>query len=504
MTERATHPEHYRVAIIGTGFAGIGMAARLKRAGLKDLVLLERANNLGGTWRDNTYPGATCDVPSNLYSLSFAPNPDWSRSFSGQPEIWDYLRRVAEDEDIVQHVKFDHDVEAARWDPEGNRWWLHTPHGIVTAQFLVSGCGALADPSIPDIPGLEKFEGSMFHSANWDHEHDLNGRNVAVVGTGASAIQFVPQIQPQVGHLHLFQRTPAWVIPRTDRNISSVESWLYRNVPVTQQIARKGVYWMRENYIFGFVHSPKLMKGVAALSKAHMKRAVKDPELRAKLTPNYLPGCKRILLANDYYPSLDQPNVSVITDGVSEVREKSVVSADGTEREVDTIIFGTGFHVTDLPIAQRIYDAEGVALSERWGDNMQAHRGTTVKGYPNLFLLAGPNTGPGHTSQVFLIEAQINYAMAALRYACHNGIDQIAPREEAQDAYTRRVQHKMKGTVWLTGGCDSWYLNSEGRNVTLWPGFSWEFALQNRKFDAGNYHLRSRSAANRNGVEVTA
>ncbi|RNL85528.1 flavin-containing monooxygenase [Halostreptopolyspora alba] len=504
MREDESTPRHYRVAIIGTGFAGLGMAARLKRDGLDDLVLLERANDVGGTWRDNTYPGAACDVPSHLYSLSFRRNPGWSRSFSGQPEIWRYLRKTAEDEDILGHIRFGHEVRSCRWDRDGNRWRIDTSQGTITAQFLVSGAGALCEPSLPDIPGLPEFQGTVFHSARWNHDHDLTGRNVAVIGTGASSIQFVPQIQPQVGHLHLFQRTPPWIIPRHDRDITRVEKWAYRNLPFTQTLARRSIYWGRENYIFGFVKNPKLMKGVEAISRAHMKRHVKDPELRAKLTPDYRAGCKRILLSNDYYPSLTRPNVSVVTDGISEVREKSVVTRDGTEREVDTIILGTGFHVSDIPIAAQIHDAEGVPLAQRWGDDPQALRGTTVAGYPNLFLLAGPNTGPGHTSHVFFIESQINYTMAALRYACRNRLDRLDPRPEAQDAYVRRVQRKTRGTVWVAGGCDSWYLNSKGNNVALWPGFSWEFALQTRKFDPHNYHLRKETPVRRTPTGAAA
>ncbi|WP_046470421.1 flavin-containing monooxygenase [Allosalinactinospora lopnorensis] len=490
MTEHETTPRHYRIAIIGTGFAGLGMAARLKRAGLSDLVLLERAEDVGGTWRDNTYPGAACDVPSHLYSLSFAPNPGWSRSFSGQREIWEYLRGVAEDEGIRRHIRFGCEVRSCRWDDGGNRWSIRTSGGTITAQFLVSGAGALCEPSLPALPGLDAFGGTVFHSARWDHEHDLTGRDVAVIGTGASAIQFVPQIQPEVGRLHLFQRTPPWIIPRHDRDITRAERWLYRTLPFTQSIARRSIYWGRESYIFGFVKNPNLLKGVEAISRAHMRRQVRDPRLRARLTPDYRAGCKRILLSNDYYPCLERPNVSVVTDGIAEVREKSVVTRDGTEREVDTLIFGTGFHVSDLPIADRIHDAGGVSLTRRWGDDPQALRGTTVAGYPNLFILAGPNTGPGHTSHVFFIESQINYTMAALRHACRNRIDRLDPRPEAQAAYVEQVRRKMRGTVWVTGGCDSWYLNSQGRNVTLWPGFSWEFALQTRRFDPHNYHLR--------------
>ncbi|MFC3519005.1 flavin-containing monooxygenase [Streptomonospora nanhaiensis] len=488
--ETPTPPVHHRVAIIGTGFAGIGMAVRLKRAGLHDIVLLERAHEVGGTWRDNTYPGAACDVPSHLYSFSFAPNPDWSRSFSPQPEIWDYLRRVAKDHDVVRHVRFGCEVTDARWEPAANRWRVTTTGGVCTAQFLISGCGPLADPAVPDIPGLDSFAGTVFHSAAWNHDHDLTGRRVAVVGTGASAIQFVPEIQPVVGELKLFQRTPPWVLPRHDRDITRPETWVYRTIPLAQRAARLAIYWGRESYVLGFVHSPRLMKAVERLARFNLRRGVRDPRLRAKLLPDYTIGCKRMLLSNDYYPALDRPNVDVVTEGIAGFQADAVVTRDGVRHEVDTVIFGTGFHVTDSPIAQRLRDAEGVRLADRWGDDMTALRGTTVAGYPNLFMLAGPNTGLGHTSQVFMIEAQINYTMAALRHAARNRIDRIEARADAQAAYNEWVQRRMRGTVWVSGGCDSWYLNDKGRNTTLWPGFTWDYALRTRRFDPHNYHLR--------------
>ncbi|WP_017540028.1 flavin-containing monooxygenase [Nocardiopsis halophila] len=491
MTENETTASHFRVAVIGSGFSGIGMAARLKRAGLKSLVLLERAHDVGGTWRDNTFPGAACDVPSHLYSLSFRLNPGWSRTFSGQEEIHAYLRQVAEEEDVYRHVRFGHSVSGAYWEPEANRWRIECEgRPTVTAQFVISACGALADPSVPDIPGLSDFTGTVFHSARWDHSQDLTGRNVAVIGTGASAIQFVPQIQPKVGRLDLYQRTPPWVIPKHDRNVTRLEKWLFHNVPGAQQVFRKNIYWGRESYVLGFVKYPALMKGVAALAKSHLRRQVTDPELREKLVPDFVPGCKRLLLSNDYYPSLDQPNVDVITDGVEKVREKSIVAADGTEREVDTIIFGTGFHVTDMPAAKMVHDAEGLSIWDRWGEDLEALKGTTVSGYPNLFVLAGPNTGPGHTSHVFFLEAQMRYVMSALRFAARNGVDRLDALPEAQKRYASRMQHKTRNSVWVTGGCDSWYLNSKGRNVTLWPGFSFEYALQTLRFDPHNYRIR--------------
>ncbi|MFE6389940.1 flavin-containing monooxygenase [Nocardiopsis dassonvillei] len=487
-------PPHFRVAVIGSGFAGIGMAVRLKQAGLKDFVVLERADGIGGTWRDNSYPGAACDVPSHLYSFSFAPNPHWSRSFSPQPEIHDYMERVAGEYGVREHVRPDHDMRSAHWEPEGNRWRIETNRGTVTAQFLISAAGPLADPSYPDIKGLDTFEGTMFHSAAWDHDHDLTGRRIAVIGTGASAIQFVPRIQPKAGRLTLFQRTAPWVMFRHDRDITRLERWLYRNVPLTQQIARKSIYWGRETYVLGFAKNPRLLSIVEGLGRANIRRSVKDPELRAKLTPSFRAGCKRILMSNDYYPALARPNVDVVTDGIVEVRPHAVVTRDAsgreTEHEVDTIILGTGFHVSDPPVARRIFNAEGRSLSDHWGTDVQAFRGTTVAGFPNAFVLAGPNTGLGHTSQLFMIEAQIRYTMQALKYLCRNGLDRMDVLPEAQRDYNEMVAKAMEGTVWVTGGCDSWYLNEQGRNTTLWPTFTWEFALRTRWFDPHNYDLR--------------
>lgn len=479
------------VAIIGSGFAGIGMAARLNRAGFTDVVLLERAADLGGTWRDNSYPGAACDVPSHLYSFSFAPNPGWTRSFSPQPEILAYLRHVADGEGITAKIRFGAEVTAARWEAAPRHWRVETTAGTLTARFLISAAGPLSDPMIPGIPGLDTFAGTVFHSATWDHGYDLTGRNVAVIGTGASAIQFVPQIQPVVSQLTVFQRTPPWIIPRHDRRLSRPEHWLFRHAPVTQQIARAGIYWGREAYALGFVENPEIMRKAAALALRHLRRQVTDPELRARLTPSYRMGCKRILISNDYYPALTQPNVSLVTDAIREIREKSVLTSDGTTHDADVIIFGTGFHVTDFPAAQRIFGADGVSLARRWSaePGQTAFRGTTTAGFPNLLVLTGPNTGLGHTSQVFMIEAQIRYVIGALAHARRHGIDRIEVRPAAQAAYDRAVQRKMRRTVWVTGGCASWYLDARGRNVALWPDFTWKYAWQTRRFDPSSYDL---------------
>ena len=488
----------FTVAIVGSGFAGIGMAASLLRAGLTDIVLLERAADLGGTWRDNSYPGAACDVPSHLYSFSFAPNPDWTRSFSPQPEIWAYLRRVADREGVTGKIRFGAAVTSARWDADGCQWRVETTAGTLTTRFLVSATGPLSDPMIPDIPGLARFTGAVFHSATWDHDYDLAGRNVAVIGTGASAIQFVPQVQPLAAHLAVFQRTPAWIMPRHDRQISRPERWLFRHVPVTQRIARAAIYCWRESYALGFVKHPAIMRAVQAAVLRHLRRRVPDPDLRAKVTPSYLMGCKRILLSNDYYPALAQPNVSLVTGAIKEIREDCVLTSDGTAHPADTLIFGTGFHVTDFPFAHRVFGVDGVSLASSWSARpaWTAFRGTTTAGFPNLFTLTGPNTGLGHNSQVFMIEAQVRYVRAALVRARRHGIDRIEVRPAAQAAYDRMVRRKMRKTVWLTGGCTSWYLDADGRNIALWPDFTWAYAWRTRRFDPASYDLdRTRTGA---------
>jgi cation diffusion facilitator CzcD-associated flavoprotein CzcO len=481
-----TTPTRTRVLIIGTGFAGLGMAIRLKQDGVTDFVVLERAGEVGGTWRDNTYPGAACDVPSHLYSFSFAPNPDWSRSFSPQAEIQGYLERTATDLGVRPHIRFHHEVRGAVWQEADRCWRVSTNHGDFEAGVLISATGALSDPSVPELPGLEQFEGTVFHSARWRHDHDLTGRRVAVVGTGASAIQFVPQIQPQVTQLTVFQRTPPWILPRWDRRFSSLERWAFRHLPLVQRLARTGIYWGREQMVAGFVLAPNVMRVAEQLARRHLHRSVRDRELRAKLTPSYRIGCKRILISNDYLPALTQPNVNLVAAGLSEVRPHSVVAADGTEHEVDTIIFGTGFHVTDIPVADRIVGRNGVALKEHWAEGMKAYKGTAVPGFPNLFLLVGPNTGLGHSSQVFMIESQIAYVRDAVRHIGCTG-EAVEVREESETAWDDGVQRAMRRTVWTTGGCASWYLDARGRNTTLWPGSTWRFRRHTAGFDADAY-----------------
>jgi cation diffusion facilitator CzcD-associated flavoprotein CzcO len=474
------------VAIIGAGFGGLGAAIRLRQAGVPDFLVFEKADEVGGTWQANTYPGCACDVPSHLYSFSFALNPDWSDTFSGQPEIWDYLRRCVDRFGIRPHLRLGHTVLAAGWDEPAQRWRIETSRGVFTARALISATGPLSEPSIPDIRGLDSFQGTVFHSARWRGEHDLTGRRAAVVGTGASAIQFIPEIARRVAALTVFQRTPPWVMPRRTRPISRLERGVYRAVPGAQRLARTAIYWGREALAVGFLH-PRLGRAAQAIAARHLHRQLPDPALRAKLTPAYAMGCKRVLLSNDYYPALARDNVDVVVEPIREVLPNGIVTADGVEHEVDTIIFGTGFHVTDPSVARHIRGRDGRTLADAWTPAMRAYLGTTVAGFPNLFLLLGPNTGLGHTSVVLMIESQLAHITAALRHLRRTGLAAIEPAPEAQRRYADWVDTKMATTVWSVGGCRSWYLDANGHNSTIWPGFATGFRHRLRRFRAADY-----------------
>jgi len=487
-------PEHVRFAIVGSGFAGIGCGIRLKQAGITDFVILERADDVGGTWRDNTYPGCACDVPSHLYSFSFEPNPRWSRTFSPQPEIWDYLRHCSTKYGIDPHVRFNHTVTEAAWDEDEQVWQIETDHGSLSADFFVSGVGALSDPKLPDIRGIETFEGRMFHSAQWDHDYDLTGKRVAVIGTGASSIQFVPRIQPLVGQMHVFQRTAPWIVPQRDRELTRFEKAVYKLFPPAQLAMRAAIYWLRELIVLGFMHPHE--GGVnEKVAGSHLRSQVKDPELRKKLTPNYRMGCKRVLISDSYYPALQQPNVDVVTESIAEVKPRSIVTADGTEREIDALILGTGFYVTDMPVANYVRGRGGKTMAELWKGSPQAYLGTTVHGFPNMFFLVGPNTGLGHNSIVFMIESQLNYMLDCLEHMRQRGVDVFEVREQVQDAFNDRIQKRLEGTVWNSGGCASWYLDENGKNTTIWPGFTWPFRQDTRHFNPGDYELTTRRPA---------
>jgi cation diffusion facilitator CzcD-associated flavoprotein CzcO len=477
------------VAIVGSGFAGLGLAIRLREAGIEDFTILERADEIGGTWRDNSYPGCACDVPSHLYSFSFAPNPAWTRTFSPQAEIQAYLRACADRYDVRRRVRFGHELLDAAWDDEAQHWRIETAKGSLTARVLVLATGALSAPAIPRLAGLERFEGTTFHSAGWDHGHDLAGERVAVIGTGASAIQFVPEIQPRVQELHVFQRTAPWIMPHTDRPLTRLERRVYRLLPRAQAAVRAGVYWAREGFVPGFRH-PRVMARAERIAQRHLRHQVTDPQLRAKLTPTYRMGCKRVLISNRYLRTLTRGNVELVTDAIAEVRSRSIVTTDATEREIDTIIFGTGFHVTDMPVAERVRGRDGRTLAQAWNGSPEAYLGSTVAGCPNLFLLVGPNTALGHSSVIFMIESQVAYVLDALRLMKERGAAELEVRPDAQATYNAEIQRRMRGTVWTSGGCASWYLDANGRVSALWPTYTWPFRRRTRRLDPAHHLLR--------------
>ncbi len=484
---------HVRIAIVGSGFAGLGMAMRLKKDGVEDFVLFERADGLGGVWRDNSYPNCACDVESHLYSFSFEQNPNWSRAFSPQGEILAYLQKCARDYGLEPHLRFRHDVQEARWDGDARRWHIRTAGGNYTADIFIAAAGALSDPKMPRFAGLESFEGTSFHSARWNHDCKLQGKNVAVIGTGASAVQFIPALQKQAARLSVFQRTAPWVMPRHDRAFSAIERTAFRSFGLVQQMKRGGIYAFRELLATSFLY-PKLSGVMQGMAERFLKREVKDPVLRKKLTPNYSIGCKRILLSDEYLNTLTQSNVDVVTENIREISAKGIVTADGKEHAADVIIFGTGFQVQELPMLALIYGKRGRSLRETWQHTMTAHLGTTVVDFPNFFILQGPNTGLGHTSVITMIESQFTYVLDALHHMRDRELAVFEPRQEAQDAFVAEVDAKMKKTVWTNGGCESWYFDRSGRISTLWPGFTFTFRKRLERFRPEEYRLSAGGA----------
>ncbi len=482
------------IAIIGTGFAGLCMGIRLKQAGRDDFVIYESGDGVGGTWRDNTYPGAACDVPSHLYSFSFEQNPGWSAMFSAQPEILAYLERCADKYDLRRHIQLRTKVTEARFDEARGRWSLgltdadsEGPPRQATHRYVVSATGGLSQPKLPDIPGLDSLAGSAFHSARWDHEVDLTGKRVAVIGTGASAIQIVPRLAKKAAQLTVFQRTPAWVLPKPDRPISPLERRLYAALPPAQRLQRTWLYWTHEARAIAFIKYPRLLASLSKLVARKLNKVIPDPELRAKLTPDYTLGCKRILISNDYYPALRRDNVEVVTQGIERIIPAGIVCADQA-REFDVIVLCTGFKAAEDVVSYAIYGLEGQALDEVWRGGAEAYLGTSISGFPNLSLLVGPNTGLGHNSMIFMIESQVNHAMSCVETLSERDLCYVDVRPEVQDRFNRRLQARMGDTVWQAG-CDSWYLASGGKNTTLWPGFTVEFRARTRRIKLEDYRL---------------
>jgi len=492
---------HHDVVIVGAGFGGIGASIKLAEQGI-DHVILEKADDVGGTWWANRYPGCRCDVPSHLYSFSFAPNPDWSDSYSLQPEIWRYLRRVAEEHDVIPRIRFGCKVESAAWDDDAKQWVLETSDGTVTGDVLIAAHGFLSEPAVPHFDGVETFAGQVMHSAEWDPSYDVTGKRVAIIGTGASAVQIVPRVHEDAKHLHVFQRTPAWILPHRGRAIPEWEKALYRRVPATQRFVRNWHYWSAELVLVPpLIKNPIRTKFIKRMATKHLEEQVPDPELRAKLTPTFVPGCKRLTPSNDYLAAIASARTTLVTSGIDRFEPTGIRTVDGDLHEVDVVILATGFRVTDNSFADLLRGREGRTLRQTWDEvGMSAYNGTTFTGFPNLFMLAGPNTGIGHTSLVYMIEAQLRYVADALRLMRERRIRTVDVRRDVEVAYNEEVQRKLQPTVWNTGGCVSWYLDKNGRNPTIWPDYTFKFARRLERFDLDSYYQELQPADDRVAV----
>lgn len=485
------------VLVIGAGASGIGAAIRLRAAGFEPVVL-EKCSRIGGTWRDNVYPGCACDVPSALYSYSFAPNPDWTRAFAGQSEILAYLEGVASRFGVTDCIRTDVEVLRATFEHGEGRWSVETNRGVYRARVLVAAAGPWHEPKIPPIPGLSSFAGRAFHSSRWDASYELRGKRVAVVGSGASAVQIVPEIAPVVARLYLYQRTAQWVLPKPDASVSSRARRLFRAFPGALAALRRGEYRALEALGAGFRH-PWLLRQVQAAGAAYLRAVVVDPELRRKLTPNYTLGCKRLLLSNRYYPSLTARNVEVHATSLARIEGSTLIGADGVRSEADALIFSTGFHILDMPIASRLFGTKGKSLAVHWAGSPTAYLGTTVAGYPNLFLLLGPSLGTGHSSAFTILEAQLDYVVRGLSRMRAARLETIDVRPEVLSAYVADVQSALPRTVYARGGCDSYYVDENGKNTFSWPWSTDDLTARVASFDLDAYEVCAPRARERRG-----
>jgi cation diffusion facilitator CzcD-associated flavoprotein CzcO len=477
------------VLIVGGGFSGLCMAIKLREARMDSFLLIEKSDDLGGTWHENRYPGCACDIPSHLYCFSFDLNPEWNRMYGGQEEIWQYLKSCAERYGLLPHIRLNTRLREATWDENLGVWHVLAGEGMtIDARVLVSGVGALHVPSYPDLPGLARFKGPAFHSATWDPQVQLEGKNIAVIGTGASAIQFVPQIAPRASKLYLFQRTPAWITPRLDFAISKAWKWSFRRIPGLMWSFRKFLFWQHEMRVLAFLGNRRMRSMLQAIARRHLRKQIKDPKLRAALTPSYELGCKRVLVSSDFYPALERPNVELVTERIAEVREHSIVTQDGAERLVDVLIFGTGFRATEPLIGIRLVGRDGVEIHDAWRERMSAFLGVTVSSFPNFFILLGPNTGLGHNSVVLMIEAQVRYVMSCLKMMQRRGRKVMNLRKDSQERFVGQIVGRMGRTVWQIGGCRRWYQDPKtGENTTLWPGSVVEYMRRTRSAEAKDY-----------------
>lgn len=504
-THASARPVHESAAIIiGSGFGGQCAALNLRREGIEDFVILERRPFVGGTWCQNSYPGAAVDVQSPLYSIASEPY-GWSQMFAEQSELQEYTEHLLTKHQLRERTVTEANVTGARWD--GERWIVSTDgKGEFRAQFLINASGPLSTAVVPPFPGRERFAGPAFHTNDWDHSVDLRGKRVAIVGSGASAAQVIPAIQPQVGELHVFQRTPHWVMPRPDRRFSGWQRRLLGLAPVHKAV-RTAIYWSLETRIIGFKYSEAMLHRVATRSAtAHLRRQVSDPQLRAKLTPDYTIGCKRIILSNALYPALSAENVTLHDrhDGIAEITERGIITAGGNELEVDVIVWSTGYDATDGVISYPVTGEGGVTLADRWDPFPRAYLGTTVPGFPNLFVVTGPNTGIGHTSAIFVIESQMEYIRKAIRAVRERGAVSISVSPEAEASYTEMIHREMQRTVWQTGGCHSWYQSKSGHVIAMFPGFSFTFRQMARRFRPAHHVLRHAAPGSAGAPEAAA
>jgi cation diffusion facilitator CzcD-associated flavoprotein CzcO len=478
-----------KVGIVGAGFGGIGMAIRLKQAGIYDFTIFERGDSVGGVWRANTYPGAACDVPSHLYSFSFAPGHRWTRRYAPQAEILEYLNEVTHDFGLREHLRLGIEVVRADFDPDSGRWTVSTSDGEQHRfDALVTACGQLTNPAVPEIDGIEEFEGHVFHSAEWDHDYDLGDRRIAVIGTGASAIQFVPEIAPSAAKLDIYQRSAPWILPKADRGYPAWERTLMRRLPSRVAIARAGMFGFFEVATYGFTGTDWLMNPFAKIADRYREKALADPELRAKATPDYEMGCKRVLFTSDWYPTLMRDNVELIQGGVERITADGVVGPDGVEREADTIIWGTGFQSHDFVAPMEIHGLDGYELNEVWRQRPEAYLGTAVAGFPNLYVMYGPNTNHGSGSVPYTLECQYNLAIDGIK-KLRDGARYLELRPEAQMRWRDEIARRSEPTRWLAGGCTSWYVNDEGVNTNNWVGPWLEFKRRTRQIDPADFEL---------------
>ncbi|MBS9534788.1 NAD(P)/FAD-dependent oxidoreductase [Mycobacterium sp. M1] len=482
---------HHQVGIIGAGFGGLCTAIRLKQSGSDDFVLFERDSGIGGTWHANTYPGAQCDIPSALYSFSFAPNPDWTRLYPLQAEIKGYLQDCARRFDVERHIRFNDDVTDAQWSDDAQLWRITTASGHrCTVSTLVAATGPFSQPSVPVIDGMADFDGPVLHSAKWDHSVDLTGKRVAVIGTGASAVQIIPQLQPAVEQLVVFQRTATWIMPHPDRPVSPRTRRTFRRLPVLQRALRESVNLVQEAMVPGLIYQPALLKSAEAIGRWHLRRQIADPDLRAKLTPHYTFGCKRPTFSNKYFPAMAAANTVVETAPVERITPTGIQARDGQHYELDAIILATGFDITGNDGFNRIRGRHGRTLAQTWADDaMSTHLGTTIAGFPNLYMILGPNSAI-YTSQVVTIEAQVDYIMSALDLMRRRGLRSLEVRPEVQREFVAKTDRVLAGSAWNSGGCSSYYLGAGGRNVTFWPGFARSFQNRMRRLRAGDFVAR--------------